>query len=106
RVPQGGARLEQWATDVTEPSLPARLETWLQSQADGNFERAVLINNAGVVGRVGALEKMDAATLAQVFRVDLEAPAVLCGVFLRATRAWPAHRRLCNTPSGRGGLRG
>jgi NAD(P)-dependent dehydrogenase (short-subunit alcohol dehydrogenase family) len=102
RAPRDGARLEQWATDVTDAALPERLQAWLRSQADGHFDRAVLINNAGALGRVGALERMDTAILTQVFRVGLEAPAVLCSVFLRATRAWPAERRVCNISSGAG----
>ncbi len=102
KVRSGGARLEQWATDVADAALPARLETWLQAQASGTIERAVLINNAGILGRVGALEKMDAATLSQVFRIDLEAPALLSASFLRVTRPWRAERRVCNVSSGAG----
>lgn len=98
----GGARLEQWAMDVTDAALPARLEAWLQAQAAQPFERAVLINNAAVVGRVGPLDKMDAAAISAVFRADLEAPAQLCASFLRVTRGWRAQRRICNVSSGAG----
>jgi benzil reductase ((S)-benzoin forming) len=97
-----GAKLEQWAADVSNDGIAARLEVWLQAHAGERYERAVLINNAGVLGRVGALEKMDAATLAAVFRVDLEAPALLSAAFLRATRAWPTERRIVNISSGAG----
>jgi benzil reductase ((S)-benzoin forming) len=102
RTRPGAARLEQWAVDVTDVALPARLEAWLAAQAGQRFERAILINNAAVLGRVGALEKMDAAALAQVFRADLEAPAQLSAVFLRATRSWPIERRICNVSSAAG----
>lgn len=97
-----GTSLEQWAADVTDAALSARLEAWLQPHAGAQFERAVLINNAGILGRVGALEKMDAATLAAVLRVGLEAPALLSAAFLRATRTWHAERRICNVSSGAG----
>jgi NAD(P)-dependent dehydrogenase (short-subunit alcohol dehydrogenase family) len=100
RATQSGARLEQWAGDVVDGALPARLEAWLAARAREPFERAVLINNAGILGRVGAIEKADAATLAAVFRVDLEAPAVLSAAFLRATRAWRAERHVVNVSSG------
>jgi NAD(P)-dependent dehydrogenase (short-subunit alcohol dehydrogenase family) len=102
RAMAGGARLEQWAADVADPALAVRLEAWLGARGGETFDRAVLINNAGVLGRVGALEKMDAAMLAQVFRVGLEAPAQLSAAFLRATRAWRTHRRICNVSSGAG----
>lgn len=102
RAVPNGAGLEQWAVDVSDASLSARLEAWLQAHTDERFERAILINNAGVLGRVGGVEKMDAATLASVFRVDLEAPALLSAAFLRATRAWPTDRRIVNISSGAG----
>lgn len=98
----GGARLEQWAIDVTDAALPARLEAWLQTQASQPFDRALLINNAALVGRVGPLDKMDAASISAVFRADLEAPALLCASFLRVTRDWRAQRRILNVSSGAG----
>jgi NAD(P)-dependent dehydrogenase (short-subunit alcohol dehydrogenase family) len=97
-----GAKLEQWAVDVTTSEVVPRLEAWLRQFASDAFERAVLINNAGVVGRVGPVDRMDPAILADVLRVDLEAPAVISAAFLRATRAWSTERRILNVSSGAG----
>jgi len=97
-----GSKLDQWALDVTASDLAPRLEAWLQQTTGDGFDRAVLINNAGVLGRVGPVDQMDAAALAEVLRVDLEAPAVICAAFLRATRDWRAERRIINISSGAG----
>jgi sepiapterin reductase len=95
-----GSHVEQWAVDVTAGDLAARLEGWLRQQSATAFERAVLVNNAGVMGRVGPIDQSDAATVTQVLRVDLEAPALLCAAFLRATRNWRSERRVMNISSG------
>ena len=102
RAARAGAQLEQWAIDVAGADAGLRLEAWLRNHKPTAFERAVLINNAGVIGRVGPVDQMDAATLAHVLRVDLEAPAVLSAAFLRATREWRAERRVLNVSSGAG----
>src|SRR5215510_15271628 len=95
-----GSTLEQWALDVSAADIGARLEAWLAKQPAPAFDRALLINNAGVMGRVGPIDQMETATLTEVLRVDLEAPTVLCAAFLRATRAWRAERRIVNVSSG------
>jgi benzil reductase ((S)-benzoin forming) len=97
-----GAKLEQWAIDVSASDIVPRLEAWLRQFGGDAFERAVLINNAGVVGRVGPVERMDPAILAEVLRVDLEAPALISAAFLRATRSWRSERRVLNVSSGAG----
>ncbi|HUL65506.1 MAG TPA: SDR family NAD(P)-dependent oxidoreductase [Burkholderiaceae bacterium] len=97
-----GTKLEQWAIDVTASDVVPRLEAWLRQFAGDAFERAVLVNNAGVLGRVGPVDRMDPAILAEVLRVDLEAPAMISAAFLRATRAWRAERRVLNVSSGAG----
>jgi sepiapterin reductase len=97
---QRGAKLEQWAVDVSATDVASRLEAWLRRLSTDAFERAVLINNAAVIGRVGPVDRSDAASLAEVLRVNLEAPAVLCAAFLRATRSWRTERRIVNVSSG------
>jgi len=96
------AKLEQWALDVAAPDLGPRLETWLRQQNADAFDRAILINNAGSMGRVGPIDQMEPATLSAVMRVNLEAPALICAAFLRATRPWRAERRVVNISSGAG----
>ena len=98
-----GTRLEQWALDLAhDVGACARLEAWLHQHTGTAFAAATLINNAGVLGRVGPVDAMDADALAAVVRVNLEAPMLFTSVFLRATRAWPAPRRVLNISSGAG----
>ena len=98
-----GARLEQWPIDLAQPvEAAARLQAWLQRLDAARFGTATLINNAGVIARVGALDDDRDADLSAALRVGLEAPLLLSAAFLRATRAWPAQRRVLNISSGLG----
>ncbi len=98
-----GARLEQWALDLTHAvGAAARLEAWLHAQSRDRFAQATLINNAGLLGKVGPIDASDAETLAAVIRVGLEAPLALTSAFLRATRGWQAQRHVLNVSSGAG----
>lgn len=98
-----GTKIEQWALDLTHGiGAAARLEAWLHGQPRDRFSTATLINNAGLLGRIGPIDASDADTLAAVLRVGLEAPLLLTSAFLRATRAWHAQRRVLNISSGAG----
>src|SRR4029450_11383633 len=50
---QRGAKLEQWAVDVSATDVASRLEAWLRRLSTDAFERAVLSNNAPVSARGG-----------------------------------------------------
>jgi benzil reductase ((S)-benzoin forming) len=65
------------------------------------YERAVLINNAGVVAPVGPLDAVEPRELERNLQVNLAAPLLLMGAFLRAT-AGVALRRIVNISSGAG----
>jgi benzil reductase ((S)-benzoin forming) len=70
-----GATLVQWSVDLADASaVAARLSAWLAAQPQGAFAAATLINNAGVIPRIGPLQDADAADLAHALRVGLEAP--------------------------------
>jgi NAD(P)-dependent dehydrogenase (short-subunit alcohol dehydrogenase family) len=98
-----GATLEQWAIDLGDDvAATARLETWLNQRAAADFSAATLINNAGLLGRVGPIDRSDADQLAAVLRIGLEAPLLLSATFLRATRDWAIDKRVLNISSGAG----
>lgn len=98
-----GATLEQWAVDIGHDiGAAARLEAWLHGHAAADFGLAALINNAGLLGRVGPVEKNDGELLSAVMRVDLEAPMLLTAAFLRATRTWAIDKRVLGISSGAG----
>ena len=79
-------------------AIGARLERDLAGRL---FERAVLLNNAGVVSPVGPLESVDAIELEHNLQVNLVAPVLLMRAFLRATEG-VALRRIINISSGAG----
>lgn len=98
-----GATLVQWSQDLTQgEAASARLAQWLAGQAAQHFTSATLINNAGMIPRIGPLREADAPDLAQALRVGLEAPMLLTAAFLRATQGWSATRKVLNISSGLG----
>jgi NAD(P)-dependent dehydrogenase (short-subunit alcohol dehydrogenase family) len=98
-----GATLDQWALDLAhDVGAAARVEAWLRGIDSERFAEATLINNAGVLGTVAPLDALPADELANVLRVNLEAPMALTGAFLRATARWPAQRKVVNISSGAG----
>ena len=100
---QAGAVLVQWREDLALGTrTSARLEQWLREQAASAFTSATLINNAGVIPRIGPLSEADADDLSHALRVGLEAPMQLTSAFLRATAHWPGQRRVLNISSGLG----
>ena len=98
---QVGANLLQWTLDLALGALTsARLEQWLREQPGSSFASATLINNAGVIPRIGLLSEADADDLSHALRVGLEAPMQLTSAFLRATANWPVQRKVLNISSG------
>jgi benzil reductase ((S)-benzoin forming) len=91
---QAGAQLEQWPRDLARaPQVAEELQAWLQALDPQRFDAAVLINNAGVIPRVGPVEAGAVAELSAALRVGLEAALLLTAVFLGATRPWRALRQ-------------
>jgi benzil reductase ((S)-benzoin forming) len=105
---QKGATLTQWSQDLAQTTHAAgRLHDWLIEHGSAAFSSATLINNAGVIPRIGPLEDCPADELANALRVGLEAPMQLTAAFLRGTGAWVAGgwqgpRKVLNISSGLG----
>ena len=98
-----GATLLQWTHDLADgAALSIRLEAWLGDMAGTAWASASLINNAGMIARIGPLSASDPLDLARVLRVGLEAPMQLTAAFLRATKGWTGHRKVLNISSGLG----
>jgi benzil reductase ((S)-benzoin forming) len=92
---------DQWTVDLAEPApVAARLAEWLAAQAMP--ASATLINNAGLIPAIAPVGDIAASDLARAMRVDLEAPMLLTGAFLRATAAWAVPRKVLNISSGLG----
>ncbi|CAN5200018.1 SDR family oxidoreductase [soil metagenome] len=98
-----GASLMQWSHDLADSrTLIDRLDGWLREQGHAAWRSATLINNAGVLARIGPLSQADAADLSQALRVGLEAPMLLTSAFLQATESWEVQRKVLNISSGLG----
>ena len=98
-----GTTLLQWTHDLADgASLSTRLQAWLSDRAPTPWASASLINNAGVIPRIGPLSASDPLDLARALRVGLEAPMQLTAAFLRATEGWSCQRKVLNVSSGLG----
>jgi benzil reductase ((S)-benzoin forming) len=103
RADASGAALTQWRADLADPQPVAeRLAAWLAGFDGRAVHSATLINNAGVVGLPAVLHQVPLATLTLALRAGLEAPLLLTGAFLAATRGWAGPRRVLNISSGLG----
>lgn len=98
-----GAALHQWRCDLADSAgVAAQLQAWLREQGMPAWRSATLINNAGVIPRIGPLSEADAADLSGALRVGMEAPMLLTSAFLQATGNWALPRRVLNISSGLG----
>ena len=96
-------RVEQWQRDLADPVPVAQaLEAWLHGFAPDHFGEACLINNAGMISRVGPVDECTYAELSKAMRVGVEAALLLSAAFLKGTRGWRAQRKLLNISSGLG----
>ncbi len=98
-----GARLTQWQSDLADPkSVAAELARWLESFDTAGLDRACLINNAGVISRIGPVDEDVDDQLSRALRIGLEAPLLLSAAFLRGTADWQVARQILNISSGLG----
>ncbi|RZJ16804.1 MAG: SDR family NAD(P)-dependent oxidoreductase [Haliea sp.] len=100
---RAGATLTQWRCDLADSeTVAARLADWMAEKANVAWASATLINNAGVIPRIGPLASVPASELSSALRVSLEAPMQLTAAFLRASAQWKMRRRVLNISSGLG----
>ena len=96
----GGARLE---CDLADARAVERAFDRIEQRVRGKrYEKAVLINNAGVVGPVGPLEACDGAALERNIAVNVVAPLLLMRRFLGALEGNAMVLRIINISSGAG----
>jgi benzil reductase ((S)-benzoin forming) len=96
----GGARFEVDLADTA--ALDKALDRVEERIRGRRYGKAVLINNAGIVAPVAPLERADPREIERNLAVNLVAPMLLMGRFLRATEAAAPLRRIINISSGAG----
>lgn len=69
------------------------------SQTSG-LKRVVLINNAGFLGSVKYLEDIDYKEFIRIYNVNIIAPAILSGAFIRKYKNDPYEKIILNISSG------
>jgi benzil reductase ((S)-benzoin forming) len=96
----GGTRFE---LDVSDTAAIGKVFDRVEARIQGkSYAKAVLVNNAGIVAPVAPLERADPREIERNLCVNLLAPMLLMGRFLRATEAIAPLRRIINISSGAG----
>lgn len=96
----GGVRLE---VDLADTGAVEKVFDRIDQRIRGkHYEKAVLINNAGIVEPVAPLERAAADALERNLVVNLVAPILLMRRFLVATERIALMRRIINISSGAG----
>lgn len=96
----GGARIE---ADLADGAALERAFDRLEGRVHGRrYDKAVLINNAGVVAPVAPLEAVDPDALEKSLLVNLAAPMRLMRRFLRMAEGIAPLARIVNISSGAG----
>ena len=96
----GGARLE---CDLADARAIEHAFDRIEQRVRGKrYEKAVLVNNAGVVGPVGPLETCDGSALERSIAVNVLAPLLLMRRFLAALEGQAVILRIINISSGAG----
>jgi benzil reductase ((S)-benzoin forming) len=91
------------AVDLSDPFAIDAVFADVASSLEGrDFDKAVLINNAGIVTPVGPLARNATADIVANIQVNLIAPMVLMRCFLDATEGKAKLRRVINISSGAG----
>ena len=94
-------RLMQLAGDLGElKRIPELLEDALSWLGVEPMDSVTLINNAGVLEPIARLEELDPQELEHHMKINLLAPTLLVGAFLRETRKRELRRRVANITSG------
>jgi benzil reductase ((S)-benzoin forming) len=95
----GGAQVQ---VDLADAAALERACDRVEARIRGKrYDKAVLVNNAGVIAPVAPLDAVDPAHLARNIAVNLTAPMLLMRRFLRMTEGVPI-RRVINISSGAG----
>jgi benzil reductase ((S)-benzoin forming) len=96
----GGAQLRVDLADLD--AVEAAFDRLEARIARRRYEKAVLVNNAGVVTPVAMIDRAGTRELAGNLAVNLVAPLVLMRRFLHATATIARRRRVINISSGAG----
>jgi benzil reductase ((S)-benzoin forming) len=94
--------LTQWQADLSDAAAVADLlKGWITEQPLA-YDRATLVNNAGMIPQIAPLSDVPAQEIQRAMRVGIEAPMLLTAAFLHATAHWRIPKKVLNISSGLG----
>lgn len=96
------------AKGVTQISFDLTKTEQLEQQLGAIFEllnvdeivKITLVNNAGTLGEIAPLEKLEAEVIEQVFKLNTVVPYICSAAFVRLTREISAEKSVLNISSG------
>lgn len=65
-----------------------------------NTTQLTLINNAGVLGTINTLEKLNPTDINHTIQVNLTAPLILSSLFIKNSKDWNCKKQIFNISSG------
>jgi NAD(P)-dependent dehydrogenase (short-subunit alcohol dehydrogenase family) len=97
-----GAALDWYLQDLADIDATDRLATSIAASMPRDAVRYVLINNAALMGPLGAVANIDAASVVATMNVNVSAAIVFTARLLAATDDLEVDRRILNISSGSG----
>lgn len=64
------------------------------------ISKITFINNAGTLGKIGPLVKLDTNTINHAVQLNITVPIICCAAFIKNTSAWKAEKTIINITSG------
>ncbi len=80
--------------------IEEELEKLFELLNPNSVGKITLINNAGTVGKIGPVEKLDVGAIEEGFTLNIMVPFVLSSAFSRLTKGWTAKKTIINITSG------
>ncbi|RZJ66521.1 MAG: SDR family NAD(P)-dependent oxidoreductase, partial [Flavobacterium sp.] len=87
--------------DLTEiDKIEPELLRIFSLMAPDKISKITLINNAGTLGKISTLEKLDASVITKTINLNATVPFLCSAVFVAATKDWKAKKSIINISSG------
>lgn len=87
--------------DLTEiDKIEPELLRIFSLMAPDKISKITLINNAGTLGKISTLEKLDASIITKTINLNTTVPFLCSAVFVAATKDWKAKKSIINISSG------
>ncbi|AWW29792.1 short-chain dehydrogenase [Echinicola strongylocentroti] len=95
---KGAGNFKHLTLDLTDAEeLSSRLDELFP---EGDYKKAVLINNAGWIGEIAPIGRLEPAGIAKIHAVNVIAPAILMNAFVQRFAMEPMEKTVVNISSG------